>query len=73
MLLATVSELPFDESAAGHAANIRAELERQGLPIGPYDVLLAGQARAGQMILVTANTQEFQRVAGLQLENWQIA
>jgi tRNA(fMet)-specific endonuclease VapC len=44
LLLNTVHELPFDDAAAAHAANIRATLEHQWQPIGPYDVLLAGQA-----------------------------
>ncbi|MBI5759591.1 MAG: type II toxin-antitoxin system VapC family toxin [Planctomycetales bacterium] len=70
LLLNTVHELPFDDAAAAHAANIRATLEQQGQPIGPYDVLLAGQARSCGLILVTANTREFIRVSGLQIENW---
>jgi len=69
--LATVHEMSFDDTAAAHAAVVRATLERQGLPIGPYDVLLAGHARSSGLILVTANTREFSRVVGLQVENWQ--
>ncbi len=41
------------------------------MPIGPYDVLLAGQALALSLILVTNNTKEFSRVPGLRLEDWQ--
>ncbi len=71
LLLATVHEMSFDTTAAAYAANIRAILERQGQPIGPYDVLLAGHAKSLGLILVTANTREFNRVPGLLIENWQ--
>lgn len=49
----------------------RAFLASKGAPIGPYDVLIAGQAVARQMILVTHNTNEFGRVPGLQIEDWE--
>ena len=52
------------------AGAIRSELEAQGLPIGPYDVLIAGQALARGLVLVTANTREFARVEGLAIEDW---
>lgn len=71
LLLKTVQHLLFDFKAAEEAARIRALLESQGQPIGPYDVLLAGQALSGALILVTDNTKEFNRVPGLTLENWQ--
>lgn len=71
LLLNTVHVLPFDNAAAAGAARIRATLEQQGQPIGPYDVLLAGQARSSDLILVTANMREFTRIEGLQVENWQ--
>ncbi len=70
LLLKTVRTLPFDEHAAQEAARIRADLEAQGRPIGPYDVLLAGHAIAAGLVLVTANAAEFGRVNGLRLENW---
>jgi tRNA(fMet)-specific endonuclease VapC len=69
LLLAVLSELPFDADAAREAARIRAALESQGNMIGPYDVLLAGHALAAGLTLVTDNTGEFARVAGLSLEN----
>jgi tRNA(fMet)-specific endonuclease VapC len=69
LLLKTVQHLPFDFGAAEEAACIRALLESQGQPIGPYDVLLAGQALSASLILVTDNTKEFSRVPGLTLEN----
>jgi len=70
LLLRTVHELAFESAAAKESARIRALLESQGLPIGPYDLLLAGQALASSMILVTANTREFSRVPGLALDDW---
>lgn len=69
-LLAVVNELPFDRTSAEVAARIRMELERAGRPIGPYDLLIAGQALSHGLILVTNNVTEFQRVAGLRLEAW---
>ena len=68
--VSAVIELPLDRAGAETAANIRAELERQGTSIGPYDLLIAGQAVAGGLILVTNNVREFQRVSGLKLESW---
>ena len=65
-----IVELPFDAAAAVAAASIRAELERAGTPIGAYDMLIAGQAVASGLILVTNNVREFQRVRGLKLESW---
>ena len=62
--------VPFDASDARSAGAIRAGLERSGRPIGPYDLLIAGQARARGLVLVTANTREFARVEGLACEDW---
>jgi tRNA(fMet)-specific endonuclease VapC len=73
LLLKTVTELPFDQAAARQAGRIRGLLESQGEMIGPYDILLAAQALATGLTLVTANTAEFQRVPGLKVENWQVA
>jgi tRNA(fMet)-specific endonuclease VapC len=70
-LLGTVHELPFDAAAAAKAALVRATLEGTGSPIGPYDTLLAGHAISLGFVLVTHNTAEFSRVAGLVLEDWQ--
>ncbi|MEO3435120.1 type II toxin-antitoxin system VapC family toxin [Inquilinus sp. CAU 1745] len=63
---------PFEPEDAGEAGEIRAALERAGTPIGPYDVLIAAQARRRNAILVTANTGEFDRVPGLKIQNWAI-
>ena len=68
--ISAIIELPLDRAGAETAANIRAELERQGTPIGPYDLLIAGQAVAGGLTVVTNNVREFQRVSGLKLESW---
>ena len=62
--------LEFDKEDARQAGEVRAVLASKGTPIGPYDVLIAGQAVARDMILVTHNTQEFGRVPGLRFEDW---
>jgi tRNA(fMet)-specific endonuclease VapC len=63
--------IEFDREDARQAGAIRARLASRGMPIGPYDVLIAGQAVARNLILVTHNTAEFQRVPGLRIEDWQ--
>jgi tRNA(fMet)-specific endonuclease VapC len=67
---ARLEVLPFDEVAAGHAAEIRADLERKGAPIGAYDLLIAGHARSRGLAVVTGNLREFRRVDGLRCEDW---
>jgi tRNA(fMet)-specific endonuclease VapC len=61
----------FDREAARHAGEIRAVLAATGRPIGPYDVLLAGQAISRDLTLITHNTREFSRVKGLHIEDWE--
>ena len=75
--LATIGQLvqriqpcPLPLAAAEHYGDIRATLQRQGLPIGNNDLWLAAHARAEGWVLVTHNTREFARVPGLQVENW---
>jgi len=63
--------LEFDREDARRAGELRARLALIGRPIGPYDVLIAGQALARQLILVTHNTGEFGRIEGLTVEDWQ--
>ena len=63
--------LEFDKEDARQAGEIRAMLAATGMPIGPYDVLIAGQAMARGLVLVTHNVGEFSRVASLQVEDWQ--
>jgi tRNA(fMet)-specific endonuclease VapC len=60
----------FDEASAEQAARAWAQLERQGSPIGNIDTLIAGIALAQSLTLVTRNTREFERVEGLQVDNW---
>jgi tRNA(fMet)-specific endonuclease VapC len=62
--------LPFDAEDAAHAGDIRAHLESLGTPIGPYDYLIAAQARRRGAALVTLNQREFERVPGLIVVNW---
>ena len=62
--------LPFDEAAATEYGEIRATLERHDTPIGMNDLLIAAHARASGLTLVTNNIREFERVDGLQVENW---
>ena len=63
--------LPFDDAAAVVYGEIRRDLEQEGTPIGPNDVLIAAIARTNDLTLVSHNTREFQRVDGLQLEDWE--
>ena len=64
--------LPLEPGDAEEAGEIRAALARAGTPIGPYDVLIAGQARRRGAVLVTANTGEFARVPRLRMEDWTV-
>lgn len=68
--LAPLSILPFGSAAASEYGEIRAFLQRSGMPIGPLDMLIAGHARAENMVLVTNNVREFERVPDLEIENW---
>jgi tRNA(fMet)-specific endonuclease VapC len=71
MLLASpVITLPFENEDSRVAGSIRATLEAAGRPIGAYDYLIAGQAMARQLTLVTANVSEFSRVKGLSWQDW---
>lgn len=63
--------LEFDEDDAKQAGEIRALLQARGTPIGPYDVLIAGQAKARKLTLITRNTAEFARVTDLRIEDWE--
>ena len=64
--------LLFDREDARVAGQIRAQLHASGTPIGPYDVLIAGQALRHNLTLVTANLREFARVPGLRCEDWSV-
>jgi tRNA(fMet)-specific endonuclease VapC len=67
---ARLEVLPFGEKAAAHFGQIRVELERMGKPSGAYDLMIGGHARSEGLILVTNNRREFDRMAGLRVENW---
>jgi tRNA(fMet)-specific endonuclease VapC len=60
----------FSEADAMCAAQIRSVLKKEGRPIGPYDILLAGIAKNRNFTFVTDNISEFTRVEGLNIENW---
>jgi len=68
--LARLDVLEYDTSAAANTGQLRSELRKAGTPIGPYDGLIAGHARSLGLVLVTNNVKEFERVAGLRIENW---
>ena len=70
LFLGPLRLLPFDEEAALAGARLRAHLERLGRPIGDLDSLIAAQALAREMVLVTNNLREFERVPALRVENW---
>lgn len=63
--------LEFDQDDARKAGEIRAMLNAAGTPIGPYDVLIAGQAVSRDLTLITHNFKEFGRIAGLRIEDWE--
>lgn len=76
ILLATLfgqfASLPFNGEAARVFGEVRADLTRKGMPIGPYDLQIAAIALVNHLTLVTHNTREFSRIAGLTLEDWEI-
>lgn len=69
-VLGGVAVEPLNEEDIKVAARLRAALRRQGDPIGPYDALIAGQALARGWTLVTSNVREFERVEGLEIQDW---
>ena len=66
-----LNSLPFDDKCADEYGLIRAGLSHQGNIIGPNDLLIASIAKAHDVVLVTNNTDEFSRVAGLRMVDWQ--
>lgn len=68
--IAPLTVVDFTLEAAKKAAKVRSALEKQGTPIGVYDLQIAAIALAENMTLLTNNTREFERVKGLKLENW---
>ena len=69
-LVSRITVLPFTAKEAEVSADLRAELEKRGTPIGPLDNLIAGTALCANAVLVTHNTREFSRIEGLAIEDW---
>lgn len=70
MFLSNINVLPFDDNAALEYGYIRETLQKEGQPIGPYDMLIAAHAKSLNYVLVTHNTREFERVPGIEIEDW---
>ena len=67
---ARLEVLPYDSEAASHTGQLRAELNRTGRPIGPYDEMIAGHARSRGLTVVTNNLRQFEAAPGIRLINW---
>ena len=67
---ARLEVLPYDNDAAAHTGQLRAELKKIGRPIGPYDEMIAGHARSKGLIVVTNNMKQFENAPGIRLANW---
>ncbi|OWV85587.1 pilus assembly protein [Rhizobium sp. R635] len=72
LFLADFPAVGFEREDALAAGEIRAALAAKGTPIGPYDVLIAAQARSRDLVLITNNVGEFRRVDGLRVEDWTV-
>ena len=70
LLLANIEIMNFDSLAAESYGKVRADLEKRGTPIGPLDMIIAGDAKSLGYTIVTNNIKEFKRVKDLKLENW---
>jgi tRNA(fMet)-specific endonuclease VapC len=71
-LFAPLHSFEFDDNAANHYAQIRADLIAQGNIIGANDLMIAAIARANKATLITHNTDEFSRVQGLEIQDWEV-
>jgi tRNA(fMet)-specific endonuclease VapC len=69
-VLSALEVVPLEPPADRHYGEIRHQLTRQGVPIGPNDLLIAAHAAARNLTVVTGNEREFARVPGLRVENW---
>jgi tRNA(fMet)-specific endonuclease VapC len=67
-----ISVLPLEANTADMYGRLRTQLEREGNPIGPHDLLIAAHALSLKLTLVTNNEREFQRVPKLKVENWTV-
>jgi tRNA(fMet)-specific endonuclease VapC len=72
LFLSPFTSIPFDDQCARRCAEIRTELESVGNVIGPHDLQIAATALQHGLTLVTHNTQEFSRIAGLKLDDWEM-
>jgi tRNA(fMet)-specific endonuclease VapC len=70
LILSALEVLPMEVPTDRHYGNIRHHLTRQGMPIGPNDMLIAAHALSVGLTIVTANIKEFSRVPGLNVQNW---
>jgi tRNA(fMet)-specific endonuclease VapC len=68
--LTPIEIIDYGYEAAVEYGKIRTQLEKKGIPIGPLDLLIASHAKSLDVILVTNNMKEFERIAGLKIENW---
>lgn len=68
--VARLEVLPFGDKAAAHYGQVRAELERAGMPCGSHDMQIGAHARSEGLIIVTNNLREFARMPGVRVENW---
>lgn len=67
-----ITIIPFSENCAVRAAHLRTHLKTSGQPVGPYDILIAGSALANNLIVVTSNIKEFERMPEIIIEDWRI-
>lgn len=70
LFLAPFTILPFDANDAFSTGRIRGYLTQAGTPIGPYDVMIAGQGLSRNLTVITHNVKKFSRVPGLKVEDW---
>ena len=68
--ISLITIIPFGYDEEKCAADIRVKLEKQGVPIGPYDILIAASAMAKNCTLITHNIREFDRIKGLKIQDW---
>lgn len=69
-ILSAIEILPLEEPSDKRYAELRQHLEKSGTPIGPNDMLIAAHALSLDLVLISANLKEFNRVPGLRVENW---
>ena len=65
-----INVLRYDETAAREYGRLRAVLRKRGTPVGQLDMLIASHALSNGLVVVTNNVREFERIEGLELEDW---